>query len=276
VKTIRLRDWRAASLRLSAAAWSILLGTGFGLLLLGAFWSDRSAEVTGYSLFALIAFLALFRIRKMLSMLPLGRAIVWTNIHIFGGAASLPLFLLHTKTWLPSGVYERVLAALFFLVFLSGLAGLFLTRLLPSSLANYGVPVIYERIGAEIARLRHEAERLVVECTRQTRSQTLAEHYVATLAWYFARPRFFLGCLLGRDSGRYWIRVRCDLVARYLNTAEREFLQGIRELGMKKETMDVHYAKQKVLKHWLSVHVPLTVSLLVIALWHLVVVRIYG
>jgi hypothetical protein len=70
--------------------------------------------------------------------------------------------------------------------------------------------------------------------------------------------------------------VRCDLVARYLNTAEREFLQGIRELGMKKETMDVHYAKQKVLKHWLSVHVPLTVSLLVIALWHLVVVRIYG
>src|SRR4051812_14874206 len=56
---------------------------------------------TGYALFALIVFLALYNGRKRLSMIPLGRASTWLTLHLVGGALSMALFWLHTGNLWP-------------------------------------------------------------------------------------------------------------------------------------------------------------------------------
>ena len=74
------------------------------------------AVVSGYSLFALMVFLAAFNLRKRISMLPLIKAHWWTTVHVVGGVLGGALYFLHTGELWPGGIYERGLALMFYLV----------------------------------------------------------------------------------------------------------------------------------------------------------------
>lgn len=232
--------------------------------------------VTGYLLFALFVALATFNARKRLSMVPLGRARTWAVAHAFGGAFALALYWLHTRSLWPSGLYEQVLAGLFYLVTVTGVVGWFVQRAFPARLTQTGLEVIYERIPAELAHLRAEAERIVMDCTRELQSDTLARHYFESFAWYFRRPRFVLSHLFGGQHGVHWVRQQRLTVARYLNAREIEYLDALSELGYAKTRLDVHYVLQSAMKKWLLLHVPLSAGLLALAAWHLILVHVYA
>src|SRR5262245_17732541 len=108
------------------SSWPVWLGA---LICFGALMAwHRSPKlsavdpdfVAGYLLLALMVFLALYRGRKKLSMLPLGKASVWLTLHLVGGVLSLPLFWVHTGSLWPVGMINQTLAALFYLTCLSG------------------------------------------------------------------------------------------------------------------------------------------------------------
>ena len=40
--------------------------------------------------------------------------------------------------------------------------------------------------------------------------------------------------------------------------------------------IDIHYATQRVMKGWLLVHVPLTMGMMMLTLWHIIVVHVYA
>ena len=237
---------------------------------------EDPAVVTGYYLPGLMIFLALFNARKKLSMVPLGRAAVWLRVHVAGGLLAVALFWLHTRTLWPSGFYEQLLALLFYFVSLTGVAGHVLQRTYPSRLTQSGIEVIYERIPAELATIREEVESLVLKCTEETGSDTIARHYLETFVWFFRRPRFFWSHAFGSRKGAHWVRNQTTNLRRYLNDAERQYLDQLFEFAYTKNRVDFHYAMQSIMKVWLLFHLPLAVATLALAVWHAILVHVYA
>ena len=236
----------------------------------------RPAVVTGYSLFSIMAFLLIFNLRKRLPMLPLGRAHWWTLTHAVVGILAVALYFLHTGSVWPTGGYEQVLTLLFYGASLSGVFGYVVQRLYPKRLTSRGAEVIYERIPFEIVELRDRAEDVVLQCTRETNSDTLARYYVETFEWYFRCPRFLISHLTGADKSDSWLDHQFSNSRQYLSEHEQDFLDELHTLAAHKNSLDLHFAAQRLLKGWLLVHVPCVVGLTVLVLWHLLIVNIYG
>jgi hypothetical protein len=260
----------------------IVLASGviFDLLLLESeninIGLGSAAELTGYWLFGVMVFLTLFNLRKKLSMIPLGPASIWLALHTVGGVLALALFWLHTGTIWPTGIYEQVLVVLFYATVASGIFGYVAQKIYPPRLTQSGVEVIYERIPDHIFEIRDEVEALVLQCTEDTRVDTLGRHYLDTMSWFFRKPRFFLSHMVGSQMGRQWVRQQDANVRRYLNDAEAEFLDKMTELAMLKNGIDLHYALQSIMKRWLLIHLPLTAALMTLSVWHLLVVNVYA
>lgn len=259
--------------------WLLALALWLAVTLL-AWHAERSlgkaSVITGYALFAVILSLAFFKVRKRLLVLPLGTVRDWMLGHVVLGALSVPLYFQHTRGLWPEGRYEQVIALAFYTVTLSGIAGYALQRLLPRRLADIEGEVIYERIPGEIAMLRDEVEALILKAVKELGSDTLGRYYEESLEWFFWRPRFLVGHVLGSGRSASWIRGRITALRRYLSEGERAYLLQIEELALRKSRLDAHYALQSVLKFWLFVHVPAAVLLVLLACWHLLVVNIYA
>ena len=234
------------------------------------------AIVTGYTLLGLMLLLGFFNIRKRLSMVPVGRGSLWLAFHVVAGVLAMAMFWLHTGTVWPVGTYERILTVLFYLVSLTGIFGYIILRGLPRRLTQTGIEVMYERIPTEIGEIREKVEALTLECTEKTGSDTVAQHYIGTLNWFFRRPRFRLSHLVGGDAAGHWLRGPGSAARRYLNNDEKEYFDQILELGALKILVDRHYACQDLMKKWLLVHVPLSMAVILVSIWHVLLVNVYA
>ena len=255
------------------------------LALLGVIaWQSREATlylrnpyvVTGWSLFGTMTFLSAFNWRKRLSMLPLGRARDWLSLHVAGGLLAVGAFWLHVGSAWPIGVYERVLASLFYLVSITGILGYALLRVYPTYLTRSGVEIVYERIPKEIAYLREQAQSVVLACTEATGSDTLGRQYLENVDWFFRRPRFVWNHAFAGNKGRSWVRQQRMTVARYMNDNERVYLDKLFRLATYKNDVDFHYTAQSIMKGWLLIHLPLAAAAMILGIWHVVLVHIYA
>jgi hypothetical protein len=237
---------------------------------------QRPQFLTGYLMFGLMIAVALLNFRKKLSMVPVGRAAYWLALHVFFGVLIIGLYFIHTQTIWPHGGFEQAFALLVYLVTASGLVGYALQRIIPRRLATSGIEIIYERIPAELSEIRHEVQEIVLACTKESGADTLSRHYLETLSWYFRKPRFFAGHLLGLDSGEHWVHFQVQPIGRYLNDAERAHLAKIEALALYKNRIDMHFAGQSVLKYWLLAHVPLAAALVAMMFWHVIIVNVYA
>ena len=126
-----------------------------------------------------------------------------------------------------------------------------------------------------IQELLLKKEKLILECTEKTGSDTLAKHYLETLGWFFQRPRFFTNNIFGGRNSQNWINQQCEILERFLNEPEREYLKQIFTLAEIKIKIDYHYCLQTMLKSWLLVHIPLAAAAMVMAVWHLIVIQVF-
>jgi hypothetical protein len=250
---------------------------GFMLVALAAVWLwmralerglAASSFTSGYLLIAAVLFLALYNVRKKLPFLPLGSSAAWLQWHIYVGLGSVGLFVLHSGIRWPTGVLNSTLAAFYLATTASGLIGLYLTRTIPAQLARVGIEVIYERIPALQHQVRRQAGQLVLESVAASGWTTLADFYTARLYEYFHRPR----------GSRYFFRpttaLRRSLMhdlqdfRRYLSDHEQAACERLFALVRRKDDLDFHEARQKLLKTWLFVHIGLTYGLVILALLH--------
>ncbi len=233
-------------------------------------------ELTGYWMLGTMIFLALFNLRKRLSMLLLGNASTWLTLHVIIGVFAIAVFWFHTGTIWPNGMYEVALAILFYLTVLSGIYGYFIQRIYPTLLTQTGIEVIFERIPLRVSELRQKAEALVLECCDQTRVDTLGRHYLDSLQWFFSRPRFTYNHIVGSQRSWQWIKHQDEAVRRYLNEGERKYLDDLSRLARQKSRIDIHYALQGAMKRWLLVHIPLTTAFMTLSFWHFLVANVYS
>jgi hypothetical protein len=172
----------------------------------------------------------------------------------------------------PTGAFEGVLAALFLGVTLSGIAGWWLSRVLPRRLSSAGGEVPYERIPVILRDLRQRAEALVVSGIPSAGATTLADFYAARLRGFFAGSANLGPHLFGSTRAVNTLLADLGGVERYLNASERKAAQDLAALVRQKDALDLHRTTQLVLKGWLFVHIPLTYGLLVFIAAHVVIV----
>jgi hypothetical protein len=256
---------------------------GLGFLLLGSggiLWTHQRyaasipgfAYLSGWVLLALMLILAAYNGRKKLPFLPLGTSESWLQFHLWAGLLTVVLFLVHIRFKAPTGWFEGILAWLYLLVTLSGVAGWILSRRVPKRLATRGGEVLFERIPAIRVALREQAEGLASKSVADARSVTIADFYAQQLKGFFDGPRnFWLHLFEARHPLNLLLNKINDL-NRFLNDKEREMLDQMAHLVRQKDGLDYHYTWQFLLKGWLFVHIPLTYSLLLFSFVHVVLV----
>lgn len=235
-----------------------------------------AAVYSGFVLLVLVLGLAVFNGRKKLPFLPLWKVSTWMQVHIYAGWLSVVVFALHTGLRIPSGVLEGILAGLFIVVALSGVAGVFISRLLPPAITKSGESLVYARIPRYLRELRGEVESIVEQAERETRSPALGTFYLETLAPYFQQLSGVP--LLAGDPTRHARRVlfRMNEFCRYLNDDERRVIDVLGEYVERKRNIDFQYSAQRLLKLWLFIHIPFTYSLIIVSLVHAWVALAYS
>ena len=223
---------------------------------------------SGALLVLIVLALALFNARKKLPFLPLGTAAAWMQFHAYAGVLSVIVFAVHVDFQVPNGVLEGTLALLFMLVALSGVAGLFLSRLLPVRLTTRGEAILFERIPLLRRKLHEEVEELVLQSARDVPTTTISDFYGEHLADFLCRPRHLAYHLA--DSGLPYQSLEREIVAvdRYLNQDERALLGQIHECVKLKDDLDYQWAQQLALRAWLFFHIPMTYAMMVVAALH--------
>ena len=228
------------------------------------------AYLTGWVLFVVMILLTIYNARKKLPFLPLASSETWLQFHIYAGFFTVILFLIHLNFRMPTGLFEGTLAWLYVLVTGSGIVGLVLTRVLPRRLSTRGGEVIYENIPALRNDLREQAEALALGPA--TRSPAIAEFYATQLSDFFSGPRHFGRHLLESRGPLNGILSHLDELRRFLNEQEQVTAEKLAQLVRQKDGLDYHRTLQLTLKLWLFVHLPLTYSLMIFTLLHIVLV----
>lgn len=233
---------------------------------------QRIVHIYGWLLFLLIVILSLYNARKKLPFLPLGTSEGWLQFHIYAGLLTILLFAFHVRWRLPTGWFDSILFALYLLVTLSGIIGLFFTRIIPKRLTTRGGEVLFELIPVVRRSLRKEAESLALKAIPEAQSTTLADFYVRHLKDFFQRPRNFWMHLFENRSRVNSLLNKINDLNRFLDEKERVAASRISELVRQKDGLDHQRALQLTLKVWLFVHIPFTYSLLIFSFIHIVLV----
>jgi hypothetical protein len=270
MRTFAARRWRNLVL-LTVVSGVVLILSGILAV------SLRPAPFySGWVLAGAMLVLAAYNLFKKAPFLPLGASATWLQLHIYLGLLAILLFLLHARIHVPHGLLGWILAVLFAGVAGSGLFGLVISRNYPTLLRARGPEVIFEQIPVLRRFLREEAEKLILGVAAEQHSTAVADFYLRRLKAFFEGPRHFWRHAFRLPGSRQTLLTEIDAQDRYLNDKEREAMRTLGTLVERKDDLDFQYALQALLKCWLFVHIPLTYSLLIFVVLHVLVVYAYA
>ena len=266
-----MRSFAARRVRHSALA---LLGLGvYG----GLRWSSGGTLTDfrffdGWALLIVLALPMLFAIRRRMPTVPLFEASVWMQLHAYAGLASALIFLVHTQGRGPRTGLDALLYCLFVAVFISGVVGMALNRFLPPRLIPQGPRLIYEKIAPQRRTIVDRIEALAMESVAAIGTSVISEFYANVLGPQLLR-RGWLAIVLGQSDARTKKIVReIELQKKYLNDHGVKILSEIEVLVRRKIELDVQETYQFIMKSWPIVHAPLSYSLFVVILFHIVTI----
>jgi hypothetical protein len=236
---------------------------------------ESAAFGSGYLLLTAVFFLALYNVRKKLPSLPLGSSATWMQLHIYVGAGTVGVFALHTRTAWPSGYLDMVLMVVYLLTVASGFLGLYLTRTIPAQLARVSEEIVYERIPAFRRQVRVQADGVVLEAVAASGATTLADFYAARLFGFFRQPRGWRYVAWPTSILRRSLMREMQHLRRYLSEAEQACCERLFTLVRRKDDLDFHEARQKILKLWLFAHIGLTYALVMLGLMHAILAHAF-
>jgi hypothetical protein len=230
------------------------------------------AYLTGWALLAACLFLTLYNARKKLPFLPLGNSRTWLQLHAYVGYLSFALFCAHTGWRWPHGGFEQTLAVLFLAVAVSGVLGLLWSRIVPRRLTARGGEVLFERIPIVRRQLADRAQELALQSVASTKSTVIADFYNRHLAGFLAHPQHLALHLLEARGPLSRLQSHLEDLNRFLSPEQRPVLAEIAGIVRQKDALDYQLALQLSLRLWLFLHIPLTYSLLIFTVQHVVLV----
>jgi hypothetical protein len=208
----------------------------------------------------------------------------WRKFHIFVGYLLIAAFISHSDFSLPDTGFEWALWAGFVLVTLSGIFGTYLAWSLRVKHA------IDERIGydripsrrAELAREIHaavaktEPAPVAIALPTPPYDAWIMDLYTTHLRDFFQGQRNFAAHLIGSQRPLKRLTDEIDNLASYVDRPSQEKLAFIKNLVVEKDRLDFARVYLGLSKGWLFVHVPLTYSLTVLTVLHILVVYAFS
>jgi hypothetical protein len=221
---------------------------------------------------AVIFFLdALYPLRRRLMAWPLGTAGRWLQFHVYGGVIACLFVGIHVGFRAPGGAMGWSLLGLTLWATVSGLAGVWLQKYVPTLLANeLSVEAIYERIPAMAGRLQSEADALVADAP-----EVLQRFYTTTIRGDLDRLRPSWAHLGGVRAERARRIAPFDGLAAFLSADDRIRLASLQTIVTEKFELEVQYSLQRALKQWLAFHVVPCIALLALLIVHIVSVMAF-
>ncbi len=254
-------SWLLASLLVGAA--SLLL---FAVLSAWRPWAPGRTGGLAFGILASVLFLleVLYPLRRKLLAFPFGTAQRWVQFHIYGGILAFLFVLVHEGFRWPSGTLGWLLLVLSGWAAVSGLAGVWLQKWVPAMLSSgLQVEALYERIPELVRTLQREAAALV-EGSSEMLQRFYREDVVPTLAGVEVSWDYLVDVRSGRDR-------RLAPFARmtpFLAEEERPRLEDLKVVFSEKLELDAQYSLQRILRAWVVVHVPFSVLLFGLMLFH--------
>lgn len=250
----------------------LMVGGLFAAYLFFAPLYPRHAYLSGWVLLAVMLLLTFFNFRKKVPFLRMGSVRFWLQVHIYVGIISGALFFVHISFSWPHGLLNQIIAMFYTIVFVSGIIGLWISRSFPKRLTIAGFETPFERMPHVRTALRKEAEALILAGVDNQTSAVLAEFYTDKIGLFFAKPRNVLPHLFRSQSPQASHRSQFAEIRRYAKRTELDMLDKLEDLVEQKHLLDYQYALQFTLRAWLFAHIPLSYSLLILSVVHIIVV----
>ena len=248
----------------------------------GGSWQGMLFGVLGSLLMVIAGLLAL---RKKVPRWRIGSAQAWLRAHIWLGLLSVPLILFHAGfRW--GGLLEQVLLGVFALVIASGIVGLVFQHYLPSVM-KVSTPneAMFEQIPAVCDSLRRAAERHVVavcgslfETPREPETDPGVSETQVLREFYVTAVRPFLSAE-SNDTSPLSSPARASAIFAQVRQAlpkpMHATLSELDSLCSERRQLVAQVRLHRWLHLWLYVHLPLSLSLLVLGVIHAVVSSYY-
>jgi hypothetical protein len=200
----------------------------------------------------------------------------WRKLHIFVGYLLIAAFISHTNFALPDTGLGWALWAGFVLVTLSGILGTYLAWALQAK-QRIDERVGYDRIPARCAEMAREVQAVVAEVDPAAETGLPAppydawimDLYTTYLRDFFQGQRNFTDHLIGSQRPIKRLTDEIDNLSPYVDERSQEKLATIRSLVVEKDRLDFTRVYLGLTRGWLLVHVPVTYSLVVLGVLHI-------
>lgn len=238
---------------LTAAAGAVCLLAYFIARAFGPWSPKRGLGLVFGILAALLFVLEMLYPARRPKARPLGTAKAWLQAHVYLGALAFLGVLIHADFGFPHGGMGWSLLLLSGWTTVTGLAGVWLQKWIPSALSDgLRVEALYERIPALVAQLMEEADALVANATndvlaRSYRTEVREQMAVVTPSW-----GYLLDVRRGRDRALEPFR----RMARFVAEEQRETVEALEQIYVEKLELDAQYSLQGILRRWLIFHAP--------------------
>lgn len=208
----------------------------------------------------------------------------WRAVHIFLGYLLIALFLSHSDFSLPDTVLEWALWTSFVLVAASGVFGMYLSWINRSRVGMEDLTSM-ERIAARREALRRDVEAAVaapdpsaaaIALPSAAYNDWIVDFHRNRLRDFFAGPRNASAHLIGSQNHLKALMAELDELSHYLDPVHQSKLAYIRSLVVEKDRLDYAAVCQGLTRGWLLVHVPVTYSLAVLTVLHVIVVYAFS
>ena len=208
----------------------------------------------------------------------------WRKIHIFVGYLLIAAFISHLDFSWPDTGFEWALWAAFVLVALSGVFGTYLAWSLQAKRA-LDERVGYDRIPARRAELARDVHAAVamsdpaaatIGLPVQPHDVWIMDLYTTHLRDFFQGQRNVTAHLVGSQHHLKRLTDEIDRLSRYVDNQNQDKLAAIKNLVVEKDQLDFSSVHHALTKGWLLVHVPVTYSLIVLTVLHIVVVYAFS
>jgi len=248
----------------------------------GGTWQGMMFGVSGT---ACMIYAGLLAGRKKVPAWQIGSAQTWTKGHLWIGLLSVPLILFHCRfQW--GGFLEQLLMVTFAIVIFSGLFGLALQQVLPRLLSTASpAQAIAPQIDVACRKLRLHTEQLVQKAcgpmfleplsTEKPPAGYSTERKVATFYWDHASS--FLDPVVDPKHPLLNSTFAAARFERLKDDVSEELRDVVNEIQLACEERRQLLAQARIqswMHGWLCIHVPVSVTLLVLGLVH-VIMSIY-
>lgn len=245
--------------------------------------------------FVFMAIVTLLALRKKFPIWRIGRTKVWMRAHLWLGALSLPLILLHSGFLFGFGL-TSIMMWLFVVVYASGFFGAWLQHVMPRRLLR-DVPMetIYDQIGPVRTQLLEEADtvvadacgRLEVQVSVPVAATTVGANALATVMrtgsgnaddtaplreFYLREMRPFLQSPSGNHplANEMAARAMFGKLRPLLQPSLEPAIADLENICEEERQLLRQERMHGVLHSWLIVHVPLSFALMVLAVVHII------